>query len=194
MIAIIDYGAGNTASVSNVLSQLNANFVLTNDKEIISLSDKIILPGVGEASSAMMKLNSLGLVDTIKNARQPFLGICLGMQLLCEKTEEGDVKCLGLISTQVKRFDDRKVKVPHMGWNSISHLNDENIFRNIDENSYFYFAHSFYVPENEFSTSICNYEINFSSSVRFKNFFGVQFHPEKSAMQGIQIIKNFLSL
>lgn len=194
MIAIIDYGAGNTASVINVLKDLNADFLLTSDKITIANADKIILPGVGEASSAMMKLNSLDLIDSIKNAKQPFLGICLGMQLLCEKTEEGDVECFGLIPADVKRFDYKKVKVPHMGWNSITHLKDENIFRNIDENSYFYFAHSFYVPENEFSTSVCNYEINFSSSVRFKNFFGVQFHPEKSAEQGIEIIKNFLSL
>lgn len=194
MIAMIDYGAGNTASVANVLKQLNAEFVLTNEKQKIIEADKIILPGVGEASSAMRKLKELNLIDTIKNLSTSFLGICLGMQLLCEKTEEGDVECLGLIPVQVKRFDDDKVKVPHMGWNDVHQLNDKAIFNKIEENSFFYFAHSYYVPENEFSTSVCNYGINFSSSIKYKNFYGVQFHPEKSAEQGIQIIKNFLDL
>lgn len=194
MIALIDYGAGNTASVINVLKDLNADFVLTNDKEIISNADKVILPGVGEASSAMDKLHQLDLISSIKKLTKPFLGICLGMQLLCSKTEEGDADCLNIISAEVKKFDSTKSKVPHMGWNNISNFRDENLFRNISENSYFYFAHSYYVPENEFTTSVCSYGINFSSSIRYKNFFGVQFHPEKSAEQGIQIIKNFLSL
>lgn len=194
MIAMIDYGAGNTASVANVLKQLNAEFVLTNEKQKIIEADKIILPGVGEASSAMNKLKELYLIDTIKNLSKPFLGICLGMQLLCEKTDEGNVECLGLIPAHVKRFDDDKVKVPHMGWNDIRQLNDKAIFNKIKENTFFYFAHSYYVPENEFSTSVCNYGINFSSSIKYKNFYGVQFHPEKSAEQGIQIIKNFLDL
>ncbi|AFH48165.1 Glutamine amidotransferase [Ignavibacterium album JCM 16511] len=194
MIVLIDYGAGNTASVINVLKDLNADFVLTNDKQIISNADKIILPGVGEASSAMNKLEELGLISIIKELTKPFLGICLGMQLLCSKTEEGDADCLNIIPAEVKKFDSTKSKVPHMGWNSINNFNDEILFRNIPENSFYYFAHSYYVPENQFTTSVCNYEINFSSSIRYKNFFGVQFHPEKSAEQGIQIIKNYLSL
>ncbi len=194
MIALIDYGAGNTASVINVLKDLNAEFVLTNDKEIISNAEKIILPGVGEASSAMSKLQQLDLISPIKKLTKPFLGICLGMQLLCRKTEEGNADCLNVIPVDVKKFDSTKSKVPHMGWNSINNFRDENLLRNIPENSFFYFAHSYYVPENQFTTSVCNYEINFSSSIRYKNFFGVQFHPEKSAEQGIQIIKNFLSL
>lgn len=194
MIALIDYGAGNTASVINVLRDLNSDFVLTSDKEIILNADKIILPGVGEASSAMNKLQQLDLISSIRKLTQPFLGICLGMQLLCIQTEEGNIECLNIIPVEVKKFDSEKSKVPHMGWNSINHFSDKNLFGNIANNSFFYFAHSYYVPENQFTTSVCNYEINFSSSIRYKNYYGVQFHPEKSAEQGIQIIKNFLSL
>ncbi|GMU94819.1 MULTISPECIES: imidazole glycerol phosphate synthase subunit HisH [Ignavibacterium] len=194
MIAIIDYGAGNTASVINVLKDLKADFVLSGDKEIISSADKIILPGVGEASSAMNILNELYLIDVIKNFSKPFLGICLGMQLLCRKTEEGDADCLNIIPVDVKKFNLQKTKVPHMGWNQIELVNNNFLFNGIDDKSYFYFAHSYYVAENEFTTSVCKYGINFSSSIRYENFYGVQFHPEKSAEQGIQIIKNFLSL
>lgn len=194
MIALVDYGAGNTASVSNVLKQLNADFILSNDKQVISNSEKVILPGVGEASSAMRKLKELDLIVTLKSLSKPFLGICLGMQLMCEKTDEGNAECLGLIPVGVKRFDDLKVKVPHMGWNQIGSVTDRKLLNSINEQSYFYFAHSFYVPLNKFTTSVCNYAIDFSSSVRYINFFGVQFHPEKSAVQGIQIIKNFIIL
>lgn len=194
MIAIIDYGAGNTASVINVLKDLKADFVLTGDKEIISRANKIILPGVGEASSAMNRLNELDLIDVIKNFSKPFLGICLGMQLICRKTEEGDADCLNIIPVKVQKFDSEKSKVPHMGWNQIELVKNDSLFDDIENKSYFYFAHSYYVPENEFATSVCNYDINFSSSIRHKNFYGVQFHPEKSAERGIQIIKNFISL
>lgn len=194
MIALIDYDAGNTASVSNVLKKLNANFILTNDKKNIEAAEKIILPGVGEASSAMRKLVELELIDTLKKLTQPFLGICLGMQLLCESTEEGNSKCLGIIPSEVKKFDSTNLKVPHMGWNSVAKVTADKLLNNITEDEYFYFAHSYYVPLNEFSTSICNYGINFSSSVRSENFFGVQFHPEKSTQQGIKILKNFLEI
>lgn len=194
MIAIIDYGAGNTASVINVLKELKANFVLTNDKKAIRNSDKIILPGVGEASSAMNKLTLLNLVDELRNTEKPFLGICLGMQLLFSKTEEGNVECLNIIPGEVKKFNHTNIKVPHMGWNEIIIQKNDEFLTGINDKTFFYFAHSYYVPQNDSSTSICNYGINFSASVRYKNFFGVQFHPEKSAQQGIQIIKNFLSL
>lgn len=194
MIAIIDYGAGNTASVINVLEELKAEFVLSNDKNIIQSSDKIILPGVGEASSAMKKLSELNLIKELRNITKPFLGICLGMQLLFTKTEEGNVECLNVIPGEVKKFNLTNIKVPHMGWNEVIKLKDDELLNGINDKTFFYFAHSFYVPQNDFSTSICNYGLNFSASVRYKNFFGVQFHPEKSAQQGIQIIKNFLSL
>ncbi len=194
MIALIDYGAGNTASVSNVLKELNAEFILTNNKNVIDSADKIILPGVGEASSAMQSLFKLGLVDILKAFTKPFLGICLGMQLLCRQTEEGNADCLWIIPVDVKKFDSYNLKVPHMGWNQLSSIKDSQILNSINENDYFYFAHSYFIPQNEFTTSSCNYGLSFSSSVQFKNYYGVQFHPEKSALQGIQIIKNFINL
>lgn len=194
MIVIIDYGAGNTASVINVLEELKVEFVLSNDKKIIQSADKIILPGVGEASSAMRKLNELNLVDELRKTTKPFLGICLGMQLLFSKTEEGNVECLNVIPGEVKKFNLANIKVPHMGWNEIIKLNNDEMLSEINDKTFFYFAHSYYMPKNDFSTSVSNYGLNFSASVRYKNFYGVQFHPEKSAQQGIQIIKNFLSL
>src|SRR3989339_1144926 len=194
MIALIDYGAGNTASVSNILNELNADFILTSDKKNIEAADKIILPGVGEASSAMERLSELGLIETLKNLTKPFLGICLGMQLLCESTEEGDAECLGMLPVVVKKFDAKDLKVPHMGWNCIRKVNSDILFNNLTNDEYFYFAHSYFVPQNEFITSTCNYGIDFSASLRYKNFYGVQFHPEKSAQQGIKILKNFLEI
>lgn len=194
MIALIDYGAGNTASVSNILNELNADFILTSDKKNIEAADKIILPGVGEASSAIRRLTELDLTSTLRFSVKPFLGICLGMQLLCESTEEGDVKCIGIFKVKVKKFQASGFKVPHMGWNTIKMVNDDRLLEDIQNESYFYFAHSYFVPQNEFTTSICNYGIDFSASLRHKNFYGVQFHPEKSSWQGIKIIKNFLEL
>lgn len=194
MIALIDYGAGNMVSVSNVLKDLKAEFTITNNKDEIAGANKIILPGVGEASSAIEKLRILGLIEILKTSTKPFLGICLGMQLLCRHTEEGNADCLDVIPADVKKFDAGNLKVPHMGWNQLSFIKDSEIFNSISENDYFYFAHSYFVPLNEFTTSITNYGINFSASVRYKNFFGVQFHPEKSAEKGISIIKNFLEL
>jgi glutamine amidotransferase len=194
MIALIDYGAGNTASVSNILEELNTNFILTSDKKNIETAEKIILPGVGEASSAMERLNELGLVEILKNLSQPFLGICLGMHLLCESTEEGNVKCIGVIPEVTKRFPQNERKVPHMGWNSINKITGDKLLMNIHAETYFYFAHSFFVPQNKYTTSVCNYGIDFSASLNYRNFYGVQFHPEKSSQQGIKIIKNFLEL
>jgi len=194
MIALIDYVAGNTASVSNILNELNIDFVLTGDKEIIHNASKIILPGVGEASSAMERLGELGLIETLKNLSQPFLGICLGMQLLCESTEEGNVKCIGVIPEATKKFQKNNLKVPHMGWNSIKKVTNDTLLENIHPETYFYFAHSYFVPQNKYTTAVCNYGIDFSASLNYKNFYGVQFHPEKSAQQGITIIKNFLEL
>jgi glutamine amidotransferase len=194
MIVLIDYGAGNTASVSNILKELNADYLLTNNKKNIESADKIILPGVGEASSAMKRLAELYLIELLKFSSKPFLGICLGMQLLCESTEEGNSKCLGIIPIVVEKFNNKDLKVPHMGWNNIKKINSDNLFLNTGEDEYFYFAHSYFVPKNEFTTSTCNYGLNFSASLKHNNFYGVQFHPEKSAQQGIRIIKNFLKI
>lgn len=194
MIALIDYGAGNTASVTAILKELNADFLLSNKKLTIESADKVLLPGVGEASSAMKKLIELDLLDVLKNLTKPFLGICLGMQLLCKNTMEGNAECLGILDLTVKKFESTKLKVPHMGWNSIKIANLDKLLSNVSEDEYFYFAHSFYVPQNKYATSKCNYGLNFASSVNYKNYFGVQFHPEKSSLQGIKIIKNFLEL
>lgn len=194
MIALIDYGAGNTASVSNILNELNADFILTSDKNNIEAANKIILPGVGEASSAMKRLIELDLIDALRFFNKPLLGICLGMQLLCESTEEGNSECLRIIPVVVKRFNGKDLKIPHMGWNTIKMATDDRLLEGVQNESYFYFAHSYFVPQDEFTTSICNYGIDFSASLRHRNFYGVQFHPEKSAQQGIKIIKNFLEI
>ncbi len=194
MIALIDYGAGNTASVVNVLKDLKVDFQLTGIPDDLDIADKIILPGVGEASFAMKKLHELNLIELIKATSKPFLGICLGMQLLCETTEEGNSDCLGIIPVKVKRFNEHNLKVPHMGWNQISEIQDEQLLNSVSSGSYFYFAHSYFVPINKWTTSSSEYGLKFSASVKYRNFFGVQFHPEKSASEGIKIIKNFLEL
>ncbi|MFA3781762.1 imidazole glycerol phosphate synthase subunit HisH [Melioribacteraceae bacterium 4301-Me] len=192
MIAIIDYGAGNIQSVINALDDLNADFIVTNNAKEINESEKIIFPGVGEASSAMNNINSQNLTDIIQKCKKPFLGICLGMQLLCDYSEEGNVKCLGIIPVAAKKFNSEKVKVPHMGWNKIFINNKSKLFDEIENETYFYFANSFYVPANQFSIASCNYEINFSAAVQKENFYGVQFHPEKSGVVGIKLLKNFI--
>jgi glutamine amidotransferase len=194
MIALINYGAGNTASVSNILKDLNVDFILTNDQQKIVEADKIILPGVGEASSAMKRFIELKSVEILKSVSKPFLGICLGMQLLCESTEEGNSECLGIIPVKVKKFTQKNLKIPHMGWNTIRESKNDKLLTNISIDEYFYFAHSYFVPENEFTSSICNYGSDFSATLKYKNYYGVQFHPEKSASQGSKIIKNFLEL
>ncbi len=192
MTAIIDYGAGNIQSVINALEELNVKFIVTNNAKEINESKKIIFPGVGEASSAMNNIRSHGLFEVIKNCKKPFLGICLGMQLLCDYSEEGNVECLGIIPAVSKKFNSAKVKVPHMGWNKVSFNKGSKLFEEIENGSSFYFANSFYVPGNKFSSALCNYDIDFSAAVQKENFYGVQFHPEKSGEAGIKLLKNFI--
>jgi len=192
MIALIDYGAGNTASVSNILNELNIDFVLTGDKEIIHNASKIILPGVGEASSAMERLGELGLIETLKNLSQPFLGICLGMQLMCRHSEEADTLCLGIFDTEVRLFPPVD-KIPHMGWNNfISVWGD--IFKGVSRKDDLYYVHSYYAGISSSTTAICDYILPFSAAMKKDNFHAVQFHPEKSAHVGETILKNFLEL
>lgn len=193
MIAIIDYKAGNTCSVQNALRRLNADHVLTDDKEQIVNADKVIFPGVGHAKAAMDILNSKGLVSVIKGLKQPLLGVCLGMQLLCAKSEEADTNCLNIISLDVLKFSDNssQYKVPHMGWNTLQSTNGP-IFEGLSAENHCYFVHSYYVPIAEYTISTSNYIHDFSSGVKKDNFIGVQFHPEKSGKVGEQIIKNFL--
>jgi glutamine amidotransferase len=193
MIGIIDYGAGNTASVENVLLQLQKEFKIVKTEFDIINCDKIILPGVGEASSAIRKLTLNNLVNYLRVTKKPLLGICLGMQLLCEKSEEGNVNCLGIIPCVVKKFEG-KMKIPHMGWNSVDIKSESKLMNGISSGSYFYFAHSYYLPLNQYTKATVEYPDEISAVVEKENYFGVQFHPEKSGENGIRLIKNFIEL
>jgi imidazole glycerol-phosphate synthase subunit HisH len=192
MIALIDYGAGNTASVANVLDELNYEYVITKSECGITNADKIIFPGVGEASSAVRSLHLTNLFNMLRVTKKPMLGICLGMQLLCDKSKEGNAVCLGIFPVTTEKFDETTIKVPNMGWNQIKYIKESKLFSGIPEEEYFYFANSYYVPVNENTTSICNYGIDFCSSMEKDNYYGVQFHPEKSGKMGVQLIKNFV--
>lgn len=190
-IAIIDYGSGNTQSVKYALKRLGCESLLTSDKEVISNSDKVIFPGVGQASSAMSKLKFKGLDIFIPNLKQPVLGICLGMQLMCNFSEEGNTDCLKIFDSNVKRFKST-VKVPQIGWNTVFDLKT-SLFDSINENEYMYLVHSYYVPLLATTVATSNYGINYSTAIKKNNFIGVQFHPEKSGSQGEVILKNFIN-
>jgi len=194
MISVIDYGSGNIQSVLNALDDLNVDYKVTNNEQVIYNSDKIIFPGVGEASFAVRKLHVLNLFTMLRVVKKPMLGICLGMQLLCEKSAEGDVVCLGVFPGSTEKFDESKNKVPHMGWNKVKTISNSQLFKNIPDESFFYFANSYYVPLNRFTTASSNYGVDFSAVIEKENYFGVQFHPEKSGKVGIQLLKNFIEL
>ena len=189
-VAIIDYGAGNTQSVKYALNRIGCKGFLTSDEEEIKTSDKVIFPGVGEASSAMGKLKSFGLDTIIPRLTQPVLGICLGMQLMCDYSEEGNTSCLKIFSTDVKKFDI-SLKVPQIGWNTISNLKGQ-LFNDVSENEYMYLVHSYYVPLINETTAVSEYGVKYSTAIKKDNFIGVQFHPEKSGDIGELILKNFL--
>ena len=190
-IAIIDYGAGNTQSVKYALKRLSCEGILTSDKEVISNSDKVIFPGVGQASSAMKKLQSEGLDLLIPNLKQPVLGICLGMQLMCNFSEEGNTECLKIFNSKVKKFDN-SLKVPQIGWNTIFDLKT-SLFNSISEKEYMYLVHSYFVPVISETISTTKYGIDYSTAIKKNNFNGVQFHPEKSGGKGEIILKNFIT-
>lgn len=194
MIAIMDYGAGNVASVANAIESLNEKYFITNQEYEICKADKIIFPGVGEASYAIKQLHLLNLFSLFRMIKKPILGICLGMQLFCNKSEEGDVSCMGIFPLTVKKFNETKTKVPHMGWNKVKQVKQSKLFTNIKDEEYFYFAHSFYVPKNEFTTAITENGIEFTAAMEKENFYGVQFHPEKSSDSGLQLLENFIKL
>ncbi len=193
MIAVIRYGAGNIRSVLSALRRLGHDAVITDDKSVIENADKVIFPGVGAAPSAMASLEEHGLVDTIRNLKVPFLGICLGMQLMCAFSEEGDVECIGAIPSRVMRFPEgRGDKIPHMGWNTISNCSG-TLYRYVDDGSYMYFVHSYYVPLSEHTSAVAEYDgIEFSASIEKDNFMLTQFHPEKSGDAGELVLKAFL--
>jgi len=191
-IVIINYGAGNIQSIMFAIERLGYKAVLSNDSEEIKAADKVIFPGVGEASSAMKMLEESGLDALIPTLKQPVLGICLGMQLMCNFSEEGDTKGLGIFDVDVIKFTS-KVKVPQMGWNQIYNLKSD-LFKGISENEYMYLVHSFYAPLCAETIATTNYELEYSSALENDNFYGTQFHPEKSGDVGEQILANFLKI
>ena len=192
-IAIVKYNAGNIESVKNALNRLNIEPILTDDAKILRTADKIIFPGVGEASTAMNYLKERNLDETIKSLTQPVLGICLGMQLLCDFSNENATQCLGILPSRVRKFESDTLKIPHSGWNNIFDLKGR-LFEGVAENSYLYFVHSFYVENGAETTAGCNYENDFSAAIEHKNFYATQFHPEKSGEIGAKILENFLKI
>ncbi|WP_143307843.1 imidazole glycerol phosphate synthase subunit HisH [Chitinophaga vietnamensis] len=193
---IIKYNAGNIRSVQFALERLGVTGIVTDDKEEILSADKVIFPGVGEASTAMRYLEERKLDQVIKNLQQPVLGICLGMQLMCRYSEENDTACMGIFDTDVKKFlspVENLLKIPQIGWNNITGLHSV-IFEHVPENAYMYFVHSYYAALGADTVAISNYVINYSSALQKDNFYAVQFHPEKSAEAGSKIIENFLNL
>ena len=191
-LVIIDYGAGNTKSVQFALNRLGVEAVLTKNVEEINSADKVIFPGVGHANAAMEKIANAGLVKIIPALKQPILGICLGMQLMCEYTEEGNTKGLGIFNLEVKKFGTEN-KIPQIGWNTIFDLKSE-LFNHLNENEFMYFVHSYYVPKSDYTIATANYGLNYSAALQKNNFYGCQFHPEKSGDKGELILKNFLDL
>lgn len=194
MIAIIDYGMGNLRSVENALKRLGAEAVVTADPKVIKQADRVLMPGVGNAARAMENLREAGLCDVVRQLRKPVLGICVGMQIMCRHSEEGDAECLRLFDCDVKRFaESPELKVPHMGWNRVSNL-DSKLFKAVDEGSYLYFVHSYYPTLCSDTIATAVHGEMFSAALKYENFYGTQFHPEKSGDVGEKIIANFLKL
>ncbi len=191
-IAIIDYGAGNVRSVQFALERLGYDGKLTADPDEIVAADKVIFPGVGEASSAMQALRGYGLDKLIPRLTRPVLGICLGLQLMCRFSEEGQTRCMGIFPVDVAAFP-KGLKVPQVGWNNLTGLRGE-LFAGVDEGAYAYFVHGFYAPVNPWTVAISHYGLSFSAAMVKQNFYACQFHPEKSGDTGEQILKNFLTL
>ena len=193
-VSIIKYNAGNTQSVLFALERIGIKAIVTNDVEILKTSDKVIFPGVGEASSAMNYLKEHNLDNLIINLKQPVLGICLGMQLMCHYSEEGDTNCLGIFKTNVKLFpSSNTIKVPQIGWNTIYDLKT-NLYKNIKEDEYMYFVHSYFAEVSEHTIAKANYGLEYSASLQKNNFYATQFHPEKSSDSGQTILENFIKL
>ncbi len=191
-IVIINYGAGNIQSIKFAIQRLGYEAVLSNDPSVIKAADKVIFPGVGEASSAMRKLKASGLDTLVPQLKQPVLGICLGMQLMCNHTEEGDTKGLGIFDVDVLRFNSG-TKVPQIGWNQIERLKSP-LFTGIEEKEYIYLVHSYYAPVVEETVAQSNYGVDYSTALHKDNFYGTQFHPEKSSVVGEKILRNFLEI
>ena len=194
-VAVVKYNAGNIRSVDYALKCLGVEAVITADEAVLRAADKVIFPGVGEAETTMSFLRAVGMDKLIKELRQPVLGICLGMQLMCRHSEEGDVDCLGIFDTDVKRFISQRHedKVPHMGWNTITRTNS-GLFKGFTKEEFVYFVHSFYVPVNDCTAAVTDYIHPFSAALHKDNYYATQFHPEKSGSVGERILRNFLEL
>ena len=196
MIAVVDYDTGNLRSVCNALGRIGVQYCVTSDIDTIRAAERVLLPGVGEASSAMEKLRERGLCDVIKGLTQPVLGICIGMQLMCRSSEEGNAACLGIFDTAVRRFEPDKesgVKVPHMGWNSIGCLHSP-LFEGIADSAFVYFVHSYAPDLCDECIAVSGNGRTFAAALAKGNFYGTQFHPEKSGDIGEAILRNFLKL
>jgi glutamine amidotransferase len=192
MIAIIDYNAGNIRSVQNALNRMGCDSMITDDVQQIRAADKVILPGVGEASSAMHYLRDKGLDKVIQSLTQPLMGICLGLQLLCDFSEEGDTTCLGVFPTIVRRFPPME-RVPHIGWNDFTKV-DGPLLRDTSVEDDVYYVHSYYAEVCDYTTAVCDYILPFSAAIAKDNFMATQFHPEKSAHVGQAILQNFINI
>ena len=196
MIAIIDYDTGNLRSVKNALHRLGAEYVVTDSENVIRTADRVLLPGVGEASEAMGKLRDRGLDKIIPSLTQPVLGICIGLQLMCRYSEEGNTDCMGVFECDVRRFDNsgcHDIKIPHMGWNTITELKSP-LFKGIDDNVFVYYVHSYRPDLCSQTIAVTEHGANFSAALGRDNFFGTQFHPEKSGRMGEIILRNFLTI
>ena len=192
MIALLKYNAGNTLSLQNAISRLGYQSIVTDDIATLKKADKVIFPGVGQASTAMSYLREKKLDQAICNFTQPFLGICLGLQLMCEHSQEGNTKCLGIFSTKVKKFGAQE-RVPHMGWNNYQ-TKDLKLFKGITPKTDVYYVHSYYAELCKETIATCSYNTTFSAVLEKNNFYATQFHPEKSGENGAEILKNFLAL
>ena len=200
MIAIIKYKAGNVQSVQYALQRLGAESVVTDDEQIIRKADKVIFPGVGHAGAAMQDVREKKLDELIVSLKQPVLGVCVGMQLMCNYSEEGDTKCMGIFNEDVKLFvppapdqNQKKIKVPQTGWNSIYNLKSD-LFNGVQDGDFVYLVHSYYAALGNDTAATIDYIQPYSAALHRDNFFGVQFHPEKSGTTGSEIIKNFISI
>lgn len=193
MIAILKYNSGNTMSVQVALRRLGTESVVTSDPEILLKADRVIIPGVGEARSAMSHLRERGLDTLILSLKKPVLGICLGLQLMCRRSEENDTECLGIFDAVIRKFPPDG-RVPHMGWNNFESLSDTPLLNGLKPGDDLYYVHSYYAELNSNTTAVCNYILPFSAVMQRDNFYAVQFHPEKSAEAGALLLKNFLEL
>lgn len=191
-VAIIKYNAGNVHSVASALRRMDIEPIITDNPEILKSSDKVIFPGVGEASTAMNYLREKDLDKLIPTLKQPFLGICLGLQLMCESSEENDAKCLGIFNVKVKKFEEG-LKIPHMGWNNFIELKSP-LFAGVSIDDFVYFVHSYYAPVSEDSIAISDYGMKFSAAMARDNYYSTQFHPEKSGKVGAKILENFINI